>query len=182
MENSAVCSLYSWWLWKVEILKWKICLLSGAALWNTHPNPNNTVNSKHCSQKDPKHVFFRSRLLFSCHTGMQHGHPHSISLTHAHAHTHTLACNLSQAQAYTHIPKPPTPTRHKSHLPLPRISCSSHIMLKWTCIIALAWFVVFVGGYQQPPWCLGQRWSLLQEPQIYIAALANMLFLWGPIV
>lgn len=106
----------------------------------------------------------------------------AFNQSHARSRTHTLARNLSRAQAYTHIPKPPTPTRHKSHLPLPRISCSSHIMLKWTCIIALAWFVVFVGGYQQPPWCLGQRWSLLQEPQIYIAALTNMLFLWGPIV
>ena len=122
---------HSWWLWKVEILKWKICLLSRAALWNTHPNPNNTVNSKHCSQKDPKHVFFRSRLLFFCHTSMQHGHPRSISLMHTNAHTHTrthththtnthaIAQSFSSTSIYTHTntshphttqKSPPAPT------------------------------------------------------------------------
>lgn len=151
-------------------------LLSQAALWNIHPNPNNTVNSKHCSQKDPEHVFFRSRLLFSCHTIIQHGHTFSQSYTHTHMHTYTCRHN----RIYAH--KPPTPTQHDSHPSLPRISCSSHIMLKWTCIITLAWFVVFVGGYQQLPWCLRQRRSLLQAPQIYITGLANMLLLWGPIV
>ncbi len=96
-----------------------------------------------------------------------HTSMHKRIHTHTHTHTHTRA-NL--------LPS------HNSHLSLPRISCSSHIMSKWTCIIALAWFVVFVGGYQQPPWCLRQSWSLLQAPQIYIAALANVLLLWGPFV
>lgn len=72
-----------------------------------YPNPNNTVNSKHCSAKDPKHVFFRSRLLFSCHTSMQHRHPHSIS-----QHTHTLTWILSPTHRHTRTQQsPPAPTQ-----------------------------------------------------------------------
>lgn len=97
-------------------------------------------------------------------------------------HTQTHILSPPHKYTHTHIHKPPTPAGHNSHPSLPRISCSPHIMLKWTCIIALAWLVVFVGSYQQPPWSLWQRWSLLQAPQIYIRALTNMLFLWGPIV
>lgn len=54
-------------------------LLSQGALWNTHPNLN-TVSSKHWHQKDTKHVFFRSWLMFPCHTGQQCRHLHSVCL------------------------------------------------------------------------------------------------------
>lgn len=92
----------------------------------------------------------------------------ALAPTHANTHTHTR----------TNLPPP----RRKSHSSLPRISCSLYIMLKWTHIIALAWFLVFVGCYQQPAWWFWQRWSLLQAPQIYIKARSNLLFSWGSIV
>lgn len=96
------------------------CLLSQAALWNALPNPNNAVNSKHRPQKDPKHVFFRSLLLFSCHTSMQDGHPLSVSHTHTarhgqmhiHAHIHTTVSmhNYTQTTTPTTEQSPLAPT------------------------------------------------------------------------
>lgn len=108
-------------------------------------------------------------------TGIQSvWHMYSMLYTHRRIHTSTqsflstllhncveVPC-LACVHTFTILPPP----RHNHHPSLPRISCSLHIMLKWTCIIALARFLVFVGDHQQPPWCLQRRWSLLQEPQI----------------
>lgn len=80
-----------------------------------------------------------------------HINPHThVCIRQRKMQTHTRSSTHS-FYIHNHIHTNLPPPQHNSHLSLPRISCSPHIMLKWTRIIALAWFVVFVGGYQQPP-------------------------------
>lgn len=112
----------SWGLWKVGILKWKMCcggklqspvFYPSQTLWNTHPNPNNTVNSKLWSPKDPKHVFFRSRLLFP--------RRHTTGIEDP----RTRTCIASSVPSLPNIHKPPAPTRPESPV------APTHLMFSW---------------------------------------------------
>lgn len=95
------------------------------------PKPKQYCQLKARVSKGPKHVFFRSQLLFSCHTSTQRRHPPPISLTQINIRRHTCT-------------PPPAP---RDAVLLPRLSCSALIMLmKWTHIIALPCLAVLVGG------------------------------------
>lgn len=125
-------------------------------------------------------MFFRSLLLFSCHTSMQHGHSDSVGLAYTHRlSAHIDAFFLWYTQSSTHLHKSHTPTTQQSPLAPTHLMFSSYYVKMDThnCAGTVCCFCWRLSAAPMSP---QQRWSPLQAPQIYIAAFPNMLFLWGP--
>lgn len=72
-------------------------------------------------------MFFRSLLLFSCHTSMQHGHSDSVGLAYTHRlSAHIDAFFLWYTQSSTHLHKSHTPTTQQSPLAPTHLMFSSY--------------------------------------------------------